>query len=160
MRVAGGEAGIRDPARAGSRRRVSEPEPLGPAGLTAPRVNNTESPQPEPLRCSRSHRFWDLQSRSLRESPRREHALGAHARDGVCPVAWRGAGVRDVGTRAQAAAAGPRLSPHPTPLPSVPGLGPCRVNAADCTHRSWQREQIWVGPTGKVAAARVSSVRT
>lgn len=48
MRVAGGEAGIRDPARAGSRRRVSEPEPLGPARLTAPRVNNTESPSPNP----------------------------------------------------------------------------------------------------------------
>lgn len=51
---------------------------------------------------------------------------------------------------------GPACTPTPTPLPSVPGLGPCRVNAADCTHRSWQREQIWVGPTGKVAAARVS----
>lgn len=55
---------------------------------------------------------------------------------------------------------GPACSPTPTRLPSVPKLGPCRVNAADCTHRSWPREQIWVGPTGKVPAARVSSVPT
>lgn len=61
-RVAGGEAGSRDPARAGCRRRVWEPEPLRPAGLTAPRVNNTERPSPEPLRGSRGHRLWDLPS--------------------------------------------------------------------------------------------------
>lgn len=52
---------------------------------------------------------------------------------------------------------GPACPPTPTSLPSVPQLGLCQVNAADCTHWSWQRERIWVGPAGKVAAARVSS---
>lgn len=122
----GREAGSRDPERAGSNYRVSEPEPLRPAELTAPRVNNTESSNPAPLSCLRGHRHWDLQPRSLSKSPRRGTCSeGARSRQGLSGGLTRnsGAGCGDPGP-------GCCWAPPVPLLPSVPGPGLGWVDAA------------------------------